>query len=345
MTETVKPEKTQELKRDYALDVLRAIAAIYIIGFWHHLSYIDLDVLKTPLTTSFAVIALGMFFTVSAYLLTQQQRENINREMTLSECKQEVKTYYSKRVFRIYPLYFIAVLLFYALEIGRWSLPHLLTSVTLTAALIDKSPLTLWFINVIFLYYLAMPLIWFIARSNARIIALGAIAIISLYLLHRYTPLIDERIYIYLPSMIFGILLGKNENLRKVLTQKSYLSASVVLTILSLVLIYTELLSLDSVIALVPVLAFPALIVISEFIGSFKKIQKLWIVIGYSSFAAYLFHRVLFELFYDRGFGRTSDLSVVSFGVIVVVPLVFVLSYFVQQLYDRQIRSFFVKRS
>lgn len=61
MTETVKPENTQEFKRDYALDVLRAIAAIYIIGFWHHLSYMDLDVLKTPLTTSIAVIALGVF--------------------------------------------------------------------------------------------------------------------------------------------------------------------------------------------------------------------------------------------------------------------------------------------
>ena len=343
MSETVKPASRQEIKRDYALDVMRAIAAIYIIGFWHHVSYIELDVLKTPLTRAFAVIALGVFFTVSAYLLTLQQRGNMNRTLTSEERKDVVKTYFSKRVFRIYPLYVLAVLMFFALNIGRWTIPHLITSVTLTAALIDKSPLTLWFINVIFLYYLTMPILWFFAKTNIRIVSVGIITGLFLFLLHRYAPLIDERIYIYLPSMIFGVLLGKNEGMRESLATPFFYIGSALVTGAALFLIYAQFVELDYIIAIISVMAFPALIKASEYIGALKNVQKLWVLIGYASFAAYLFHRVFFEIAYDHGLGRSSDILVVSFGVIFILPAIFVASYFLQNMYDNQIGSFLSK--
>ncbi|MGN7438404.1 MAG: acyltransferase family protein [Alcanivorax sp.] len=324
----------KEPQRDYALDVLRAVAAIYIIGFWHHVTYIDMDLLKTPLTRSLAVIALGAFFTVSAYLLTQQQMENIERTLTSKDYKNVIKAYYSKRVFRIYPLYALAVLLFYAFEVGRWTVPHLLTSLTLTAALIDKSPLTLWFINVIFLYYLALPFLWFVARSNVKIIAVGVISGGVLYLLHRFTPLVDNRIYIYLPSMIFGVLLGKNCDLRSVLTKKLYVVSSATLLLVSLFSIYMGGLDLDCVIALIPIISFPALIAVSEKVSNIRGTHRFWVLIGYASFSAFLFHRVVYEIVYNL-----SGNVVFAPLVILVVPMIFIASYFVQAIYDKKIKS------
>ena len=343
MEQTEKPEPAQ---RDYALDVLRAVAAIYIIGFWHHVSYIHLDVLKTPVTKSWAIIALGIFFIVSAYLLTLQQIKNIEKSPIGKRRLDMIREFYAKRVLRIYPLYVIAVLLFYFADIGTWSIPHLITSLTLTAALIDKSPLTLWFVNVIFLYYLALPFLWFYVRTNSRIIFTGLLVFAALFVLHRMTPLIDERIYVYLPSMIFGVLLGKNRNIEVLIKSPFLTLISGVMLLAVLLLAYYNFVSVENISLLLPLLAFPFLLFLSGKIATLQKLPLFWEKLAYASFSAYLFHRVVYELIY-RNWIITDQVNAFQLTTIsiVVISITFFISYICQYLYDIYFASIVKKQS
>ncbi len=338
-------ENTQKPERDYALDVLRAIAAIYIIGFWHHVDYVDLDLLKTPFTKSWAIIALGVFFTVSAYLLTSQQRKNISSNLEGKERTEIIHQFYIKRVLRIYPLYAAAVLLFFLVDIGRWSIPHLITSLTLVAAVIDKSPLTLWFINVIFIYYLALPFFWFHMRTNKKIVFSASALFVLLFVMHRVTPLIDERIYVYLPSMIFGIFLAQLDTLKEFCRSQRAFICSFVALILSFFLIQVDYLTVENISVVLPILAFPVLMFLSHQVASFEKLHLMWKSIGYASFAAYLFHRVLYVFLYQifdiedlSHFQLVALMSVITIAVIVI-------SYGTQRCYDLCMRHFQNKKS
>lgn len=333
-------ENTQKPERNYALDILRAVAAIYIIGFWHNVDYVDLDFLKTPFTKSWAIIALGVFFIVSSYLLTNQQREVIASRPEGKERKKIIHQFYLKRVLRIYPLYAIAVLLFFWMEIGRWSIPHLVTSLTLIAAIIDKSPLTLWFINVIFLYYLALPFFLFYMRTNSKIVVSGIIFFILLFVIHRLTPLIDERIYVYLPSMIFGVLLGKNEIVQTIFNGKVVVLASFFCLLITFSFIHMNVVLVENVSFILPLLAFPCLLFLSQGLASYKKLRILWIWLGYASFSAYLFHRVFYTFIYEAIEIQASTSVQLALLMFTITLIVMIVSFGIQHFYDLCVKGF-----
>ncbi len=213
------------------------------------------------------------------------------------------------------------------------------------AAIVDKSPLTLWFINVIFIYYLTLPFFWFYMRTNKKIIFSASALFVLLFVIHRVTPLIDERIYVYLPSMIFGIFLGRVDALKEFCRSQNAFIGSFVALILSLCLIQADYLIVENISFVLPILAFPVLMFLSHQVASFEKLHWMWERIGYASFVAYLFHRVLYVFLYQifdiedlSHFQLVALMSVITIAVIVI-------SYGTQRFYDLCMRHFQNKQS
>lgn len=149
--------------------------------------------------------------------------------------------------------------------------------------------------------------------------------------MHRVTQLIDERIYVYLPSMIFGIFLGQLDTLKEFCRSQRAFIGSFVALIQSFFLIQADYLTIENISFALPIFAFPVLLFSSHQVASFEKLHLMWKNIGYVSFAAYLFHRVLYVFLYQRfDIENWSHFHLVALMVI-ITTVVIVISYGIQR--------------
>lgn len=117
-------------QRFLQFDILRSIAIIFIVLTHMHLFY------NTPLYNSNIFLSLGdwglfIFFFISGFLLTANNN---------LKSKDKVLTFLKKRIKRIYPLYFISILLTYVMfvifDFKRASLQYDLSIISLIIHLI-----------------------------------------------------------------------------------------------------------------------------------------------------------------------------------------------------------------
>lgn len=146
-----------------ALHGLRGIAVLIVL--LSHLGNSGLYLAPVP-HNGIGKVGVWIFFVLSAYLLTSRLLTALEREARSRSA--EIKSYFIRRFFRIYPL-FLAVLLLHA------ALGSLSASQVAGHLLLMQGWEELWAIPVEFQYYFFIPLICLAAHRYSRRLAGGAL--------------------------------------------------------------------------------------------------------------------------------------------------------------------------
>ena len=312
------------MQRNTTLDISRAISILLIVGYWHVFDYfkIDADTRITEISFQFVTSALALFIYLSGYFLGKYKIESLK----------DAKDFYKKRLIRFYAPFFLSALSMWA--IGMFPFTTLITSLLGISPYWLPQPPTLWFISMLLGFYLITPVV--LAQKNVvkRLIVSGVIYLV-LFLFHRYVRPIDDRVLMYFPFFILGIVTPK-EHFMDSITKLSYLFISGILFSVILyfnlhrVHVFTYLCSFTFVNNLIGVCFILAL---SNLIDKFSLVKPMLLKVSYASMAIYLFHRQIYYLFM---FGLPSKLvyQILYFAVI-VIPVTFVIAYFIQVYYDK----------
>lgn len=313
--------------RRYDLDALRAFSVLYIIGFWHIRTYIpDLVFLKTPATVLLTACILGLFSFLSGYLLSRRARFHNLRD---------VGAFYLRRLVRIYPLYLAALTGLLALRVV--SPTDYFKSALLLNAPLNIPLQTLWFISMIFVLYLLLPVLVY-RFSVVKTLLLTGLLWGALMFVHHTTDLVDERFPQYLIAFAAGIVVARRPQV------ESWLRAPLASGTGLLVLAATFTLypksegTLGVVVTDVTILAaVPLFLHLGRLLD--RWVPRPIVRFGsYTSFVAYLLHRISFPLAVQL-YNPTARLPALLYFEGAVLPVTFLAAYSIQKGYDWILRT------
>jgi peptidoglycan/LPS O-acetylase OafA/YrhL len=196
------------MQRINNLDLLRGLATLYIVGVWHIDDYAG-DLFLSPLTVIMTFGALSIFVFISSFILSKKY-------YNLSTLK-EVGYFYSKRILKIYPLYLSALILYYLT--AQISFKTLFAGVFLMNGVLNINIKTLWFISMIFIYYMLLPLI--LSHYSILKLILISFGFLSLCVgLHLKYNLIDSRWVSYFPPFALGVICAQHNRIYEYIKNK-----------------------------------------------------------------------------------------------------------------------------
>ena len=313
-------------KRDLSLDALRSLAMLYIVGFFHPLasSHLFGDMFYTNATILLSFCALGLFCFISGFLISQQRPAGFG---TLHE----VFGFYGRRLVRLYPLYLMACIGFYAT--GLIPKADFLAGIFLSGAVRNINIMTLWFVNVIMVFYLLTPLLlcrFQMKRSlclslglYAVLVALGKIKCIDPHLAH------------YFLIYAAGVLLAKSSRAQEWTQRNGWKLLPVFLAVgwfaMNKQLVHGKILRFVLTDAAV-LASMPVLLVVGRFLARTLH-ARLIAFVSYSSFALYLFHRLIYKEAHAY-YSPQAVGSTILYEVGVVLPIAIVIAYGIQAAYD-----------
>lgn len=301
-------------KRIEYLDVMRAIAMLWIVVIWHN-SVVNTSIIFFRHIT-YGVLAVFVF--MSAYLTKDVESS---------------KNYYSKKLKKFYPVFAVSCITLYILHIINSSyvyiesIPQLLLSLTGLSCFTGNMPLTIWFFCMILLFYAFTPLLlnhkykWFFAIIIEIILIIGNIFLTF-----------DERLFAYFPFYVIGLLLKDG--------YKKYNDISAPIRILIIICgIGCSMFALhkdDNVIALMLSGLFCglAIIEISKYLAQFKIVSITARWLAYVSTFSYLFHRQFYVVI--GTVGRHFHIGTILLKVVMPIA-VLCFAYIGQHLYDKYI--------
>lgn len=309
------------MERNRPLDVARSLSMLYIIGFWHLFGY-TVMVERMPYGEYLKNATLGTFIFISGYLLSRRY---------LIEDFKSLKSFYMRRVIRIMPLFALA--LFSYLVVGFITPRTALLSLTGLSTFIPPQPPTLWFVSLILVFYVLFPLLS--GKSVSRKLIIATIIFVVVFIADRLYGGVDRRFIFYWPCFAFGIILSgyKTDELfsKKIVA----LGTSVIFILLSIV-------HLSDIIQL-PQWLFRSLISLS---GTGMVISLSLVLarsasaanaakhLSFLSMTAYLFHRQIIDLIEKFIFWPQDGVLRIVYLVLVCLPAVLIVSYFIQKVYD-----------
>lgn len=329
----------------YSINLLTAVF-IFLIVFFHHISYTRnyFQILwDYRLIYLFSQFAVGGFFFLSGYKITK------------TKINDSAASFLKNRFIRIYPLYFIAVILYVMLVHTepdyRNFLLHIFMIQDVFRYLWGISYTTIYFVNILFFCYLFFLLLRKSLRRINRFIILALVAYIILAMAHLYQPFrftfLRESFFIYFTLFAFGMLVSFYESKIKAsrFFNKTYL---IVISLYSLAALWFFF-NFDFKLGVTPewslflntslnFFAFAPLCLLIVF-HQFKAVfwEKCIDKIAYSSLAVFLFHRPIWEamryFWPEKGFYQW--LYIFPLGILII----FVFSYIVQRGYDRFVRN------
>jgi peptidoglycan/LPS O-acetylase OafA/YrhL len=307
--------------RKVPIDVMRAVSMLYIVGFWHLLDYTNVARWHyNPVTYRFTIGALALFVLISGFLTGR---------MDGGLARGEIWRFYKTRFWRIYVPFVLASGLFLAAGIGDTF--ALVKGVTLVAMLLAPPPFTLWFVNMIVLFYLIAPLLIGLRANEAAYIALCTVIVGAMILYQTETGRIDMRLILYFPCFAVGIFLAAGS------------LPSSTLSLVGLLLL--------AALSLVPTLARPswglegdpwaapwalfgstAVFVVVMRAGRNLKPLAILTQVSEASFFMYLLHRPLFLWMQSVWFPRTEK-EQVPYLLFVCLPIVGIVAWLCQRVY------------
>ena len=269
------------MKKLVSIDYMKALSMLYIVAFWHMLDYIDSPAQYANFWTRAIVkIVLGLFVFISGYLSGGVKSQSLSP-----------LDFYRKRLIRIYPLYALAIGLFYLFEIngGRTSILALLG----VSMYYGPPPATLWFITMIVVFYLLTPFLLKLANKPLLYLASASLVFAATVLIYFNLGKVDLRIVLYFPCFIAGLYCSIHGIINRVFNLKTMM----LVFGLWLPLSYygTGLLAPDRLGYMPLVLSMSYLL----FYGFYQnerhlKNSKIVMFLSYGSFAMYLFHRPIY---------------------------------------------------
>jgi peptidoglycan/LPS O-acetylase OafA/YrhL len=342
------------------VDILKALAIILVVISHFHIYLFSNKEYFELLDPYMAYFGLAIFFFLSGYTLYI----NNNQFKTMVD----VINFYKKRLFRIFPLYWAALIVFMALYVA-WSgfrsfylepasyydftwtglIVHLFGLQTLTGKFIGG----MWFIGTIIAYYLVYPLIVYVSKDLKHLLA--AVAALLVLLVVLYTPLHlikDGHVPLFLSIFAGGIIACKIS----LFDNRDYRKYFIILPIVFAVTLLIDILLFDkgsfvlnehfSVVKYGAYFVTRNILLLATAMLSYLCIRPLvagldgrvkgfFTKLSYGSYATYLFHMQLFPvivLAMDYLFKSTvvADLTLIVLGL----PLSLIAGYYLQKYYD-----------
>lgn len=312
-----------ERKRIEFIDCTRSICMLWIIGIWHLAGYIKGQPnINNYITSTITNGVLATFMFLSGYFMGRNSIHSFN----------DVLTFWKKRVLRIYPLFLLSAISFlvlhYCFSIDYInSISQFFHSILGVAAFIGDSAQTIWFISILVFFYFVSPLVLSINSNTYR-----AVVILLLYgfffIINLLNPDMDLRLFLYYPFYMMGLFLrskgfGFNEKI-----QPPYIITACVAETLLIFFTYDANNIFIKTICSIPIVFIA--IEIGKLCTKIKWVVSVMSHISYAGLVAYLFHRQLLG-FLQTIFGKFN----IYFAYIIILPLVFLISYYIQILFDR----------
>lgn len=329
-------------------DVLRSIAIIFIVLTHMHLFY-DNQLYNSNVFRNIGDWGLVIFFFISGFLIT------VNNNL---KSKDKVLTFLKKRIKRIYPLYFISILLTYVMfvifDFKKASLQYDLSILSLIIHLVGLQafiPQTylpnhtflipaLWYISTIIWYYILYSIIMYKSRNIKEIIFYSGIVMIPFIILRIGFNLIQVRAFYYYPIFILGIvssIISKSSIHKQI---RSYITILTALIFSKLAIPYVTSYDLLDINIIYFFSLFILISLTEKKILDFQKknnsISHYFYKISYCSYAVYLFHFPILCFFktvldYNNLISQELQSKILLF---IGIPLLFIISNCVQKNYD-----------
>ena len=307
--------------RNVPIDVMRAVSMLYIVGFWHLLDYTGVVAWHyNPLTYGLTVLALALFVLISGFLTARKDG---------GLARGEIWSFYRTRFWRIYVPFVIASGLF--LAAGVSDTHTLLKGVTLVGMLLAPPPNTLWFVNMIVLFYLIAPLLIGLRGNQVAYIALCAVIVGAMILYQAATGRIDVRLILYFPCFVAGIFMAA----RPLPSSTLSLAGLLLLAALSLAITLARpSATLETDPWAVPWMLFGsiAVFVVVMRAGQNLKAPAFLIQLSEASFFMYLLHRPIY-LWMEKIVWFPSNEKEVPYLLFVCLPIVGIVAWLCQRAY------------
>jgi peptidoglycan/LPS O-acetylase OafA/YrhL len=332
--------------RNGAIDLLRAVSILYIVGFWHLLGYApSVSGYKNALTHRLTVVVLGLFVLISGHLIGRASIRDGG----------DIARFYRRRLIRIYPPYVLALLLF--TRSGLLDSGQLLPAILLTSSFGADPPRTLWYIAMLVVFYLLAPFLLLLRERLAPggtgpaspmagllpALALALALIVASVGMARLAAGGDPRLFLYFSPFVVGLLVSARLEVES-LSRRSILLVVGLAMAAVLQSLGSEGGELDTSLAGIPLATLPPLALLILCQRGLPELRLSGVVMAMStaSYFMYLFHRPIFHVLTTWGRGPISSgpVAAVTFLVVVCLPVIVALSWLGQRLYDRLVRAF-----
>lgn len=321
----------------HELDVIRAFAIILIV-----LSHLELYLNVQPNKLSFismviAQVGLVLFFFVSGFVLYYNY--------TSLNSIQGISNFYYKRLIRIYPLYWAAILAFVLVFFQSSQYSYVFHNMMLMLYLITGTQeifytnglLTyFWFISIIILYYFIYPII-IRAKNLIDFIFISSLLFLVIYVIHIGFNIIEINFFKYYWTFIIGIAVCWIKYNKACLLPENKLSYLLLLFVTGMLIVPMAYYGVSYLI--IPCILFYLLLNfiftktslnIDKLISS--KLYRIISNISTGSYSIYLFHFVILQLFV---------LLIIHFNlvnyqnwiiILTGIPTVLIIGYYTQKL-------------
>ena len=219
------------MKRIIEIDILRSLATLLLLI--HHAGIYQFEVygftLKYLLRTQIGFSLLGLFVFLSGFLLGKAIRHNPHLKL---------RSYYARRVVKLYPPYIVSLILFQALlsvqldGLDFWI--HLFGLQVLLAPAFSVPILTLWYFSLLILCLMIVPLALVKFKRASRSALYLSAAFILAYILHEQFQIIEIRFFYFFWIFSLGGLIGRYYlHSKKVLMHPASLIVSAIVLVLT----------------------------------------------------------------------------------------------------------------
>jgi len=336
--------------RFLVFDLIRSLA-IFIILFHHlpiysfnfyNLKNFGIDIDLSAWNELNKHLGLSLFIFMSGYL--------INVKKISFRDWNTVGTFLYKRIIRIFPMYYVALMFFcYIFSISE-PLRIIIHIFGLQSLFFSKHLLslpTLWFVGTILVYYL----IFIICKAEkiSRIYRLLAIGIFPFIVFFVTTSLhfMDYRISLYYWTFLFGIYCAESNILETPWLKKSILIITpVFLCIFISCFVLEKNYGIDyfgvrKSYIILNILMFSFILSIYSIFNSLAKILKSSQsvqAIAYASYGMYLFHRPIWfflKKIAQETIGINNQYILLTIELFIGIPTIFVFAYLMQSFYER----------
>ena len=330
--------------REYRFDVARVVCMTYLVAFTHLYAYIyplGRDTYYIPACVTLTDSCLGLFTFISGYLLGRKY-------LFGKQGNTDVWIFYKKRLLRIYPLFFVSSIMLWI--IGFNDMEATINGLLGISPFVHPSPRTLWYIPVILWCYLITPLI---SRHSMKWRIYTSVCLLIILCVARMLfASVDSRLIFNMFFYLIGMNCTIFKNWRCSSCFGPIMQVGIILLFVFLIHIGLYYSFLKHGVTIMPVggVGVLAILFICEGISKMLfngynvhhnrfKVHACQIigVVSYASMACYMFHR--FFYWGAERIWNPSDTSVKwLFMIVIVYPVIVMLSYAIQKLYDNLVK-------
>lgn len=313
------------------ISYVRALCMLWIVGFWH-LGGKSAFAYSNIVTLLFTKGILATFSYISGRLYANR----------IIGGKKEAIAFYKKRLTKVYPLFWTSATLFYILHLFDTQFWHITSfrqyamSILGIACIFPPAPGTVWFIDMLLLFWGITPIILAFKDIFKRGLMGGV-----LYMGFSFLVMCggDDRLLLYLPIYILGLL--SVDDHRHKTGERYILFPAVLLAFIALCALYVradnklKIYFIEVICGGVVTYAMIAVGKIMEALINSHQVNGLDKLMGWLSsisMTAYLFHDQIEGILFNI-IGRFSIWEAYGF----VLPITLIMSWAIQWLYGQAV--------